>query len=46
MMFLNAGFTMIDVQKVEYSWNADFENAPEWMQEPHPWDWMLVVKKS
>lgn len=46
MMFRDAGFTLIDVQKVEYAWNEDFENAPAWMQEPHPWDWMLVARKQ
>jgi len=45
MMFQDAGFDVLSVQKVEYSWQADFENAPKWMQEPHPWDWMLIARK-
>ncbi len=46
LFFRDAGFTVLEVEKVEYSWAADFEEAPDWMQDPHPWDWVVVARKN
>jgi hypothetical protein len=46
LFFRDAGFTVLEVEKVEYSWAEDFEEAPDWMQDPHPWDWMVVARKN
>ncbi len=41
----NIGFSVLSVEKVEYDWNTEFDNPPPWMQDPHPWDWLFVLKK-
>ena len=46
MLFRDAGFQVLEVKKVEYSWAADFESAPKWMQDPYPWDWLVVSRKT
>ncbi len=40
------GLIVETISKVEYSWNTEFEDAPGWMKEPYPWDWMCVAAKS
>lgn len=42
----NEGFTVGEIQKVNYPWSTEFIKPPKWMKEPYPWDWMLVAKKS
>jgi SAM-dependent methyltransferase len=39
-------FEIVSIEKVEYSWDTEFDSPPKWMQEPYPWDWLLVLKKS
>jgi SAM-dependent methyltransferase len=39
------GFEVDQVEKVEYSWRAMFDNPPRWMKEPHPWDWLATCRK-
>jgi hypothetical protein len=39
------GFKVMEIRKVEYRWNTEFENPPRWMKAPFPWDWMAVVEK-
>jgi SAM-dependent methyltransferase len=36
----------LEVTKMEYSWATEFETdeIPPWMQEPFPWDWLVVAK--
>ena len=46
MLFRDAGFQVLEAKKVEYSWAADFESAPKWMQDPYPWDWLVVSRKT
>jgi SAM-dependent methyltransferase len=40
-----AGFTVSSCDKVEYSWDTEFENPPRWMKAPGPWDWLLVARR-
>jgi len=39
-------FEIISIEKVEYSWDTEFDDPPKWMKEPYPWDWLLIIKKS
>ena len=45
MLFRDAGFEVLELNKIEYSWDADFEDPPAWMQDPYPWDWLVVARK-
>ena len=40
------GFKPLEITKVEYSWNTEFNDAPRWMREPYPWDWMALAEKT
>jgi SAM-dependent methyltransferase len=46
LMLRDHGFHVTSVDKVEYSWDTEFEKPPRWMKEPGPWDWLLVARKS
>ena len=46
MTFRDADFEVMKLEKIEYSWEADFEEPPTWMQDPYPWDWLVVARKS
>ena len=39
------GFRIVSVDKVEYSWETEFEKPPRWMKKPGPWDWLFVVRR-
>lgn len=39
------GFTIEDVQRVEYAWDEEIEDAPRWLKEPYPWDWLIISRK-
>lgn len=46
-LFLDtAGLTLESLEKIEYEWDTEFDIAPKWMQEPYPWDWMCLAKRS
>jgi hypothetical protein len=36
---------MKQCEKIEYRWDTEFIDAPGWLTEPLPWDWMVVAKK-
>jgi hypothetical protein len=40
------GFTIQDFKKIEYDWHTEFKRPPVWLNEPHPWDWMIVAQKN
>ena len=46
MLFRESGFRVLEIEKIEYAWDADFEDAPRWMQDPYPWDWLIVARKA
>jgi ubiquinone/menaquinone biosynthesis C-methylase UbiE len=47
MTFLQlAGFQTERIDKVRYDWNTEYEDPPDWMREPYPWDWMCVAAKA
>jgi len=40
------GFTVERVEKINYTWETEFNNPPKWLAAPYPWDWMCVAKKT
>jgi SAM-dependent methyltransferase len=46
MLFGGAGFEITAIEKVEYSWETEFDSPPEWIQEPFPWDWLVECNKK
>jgi len=45
LLLSREGFAMQECEKIEYSWDTEFINAPEWLTKPLPWDWIVVAKK-
>ena len=41
-----AGLVVENIEKVEYAWDTEFSNPPEWMKAPYPWDWLIECKKA
>jgi len=39
------GLKVLSVDKVEYAWNTEFIEPPKWMNEPYPWDWLVICRK-
>lgn len=37
---------VLSVEKVTYPWTTEFDNPPEWMDGPHPWDWLVVARRK
>lgn len=46
VVFKNAGFTLTQVDKVEYAWNTELASPPKWLKDPYPWDWLVECKKE
>lgn len=44
--FVQAGFELIEVEKVEYAWTTEFDRPPRWMREPLPWDWLVTLRRK
>jgi SAM-dependent methyltransferase len=44
-IFREAGFSIVTLDKVEYDWKTEFDNPPEWLKDPYPWDWLLLCSK-
>jgi SAM-dependent methyltransferase len=41
-----AGMKLTHLEKIEYDWNTEFADVPDWMQSPYPWDWLVECKKQ
>jgi len=41
-----AGFTVEQILRIEYPWSEEIENAPRWLKEPYPWDWLILGRKT
>lgn len=37
---------ILQIHKIEYSWDTEFESPPKWMKEPYPWDWLVFAQKK
>ena len=44
-LFNDGTYRMEKLDRVEYSWETEFNSPPSWMQEPYPWDWVVEVKR-
>ena len=42
----DAGFTVESIDKVEYAWSSMYDDPPEWLASPYPWDWMAVARRN
>lgn len=40
------GFEVTQIEKINYEWNTEFHNPPKWLQDPKPWDWLVVATKK
>jgi SAM-dependent methyltransferase len=40
------GFSIENIQKIEYDWTTEFTKPPKWLKNPRPWDWMVVARKN
>jgi SAM-dependent methyltransferase len=41
-----AGMTLTNLEKIEYDWNTEFAEPPDWMKSPYPWDWLVECVKK
>jgi SAM-dependent methyltransferase len=39
------GLQVLHMEKVTYPWHTEFADPPRWMNEPYPWDWLVVSRK-
>lgn len=39
------GFALEHLEKVHYPWESEFGDAPRWLREPFPWDWLGVAAR-
>jgi SAM-dependent methyltransferase len=44
VLFHNAGFSKVVINKLEYEWTSEFSDPPKWMREPYPWDWIIEAE--
>lgn len=40
------GLKVQALEKIEYHWDTEFDEAPKWMGAPFPWDWMCLAQRS
>jgi hypothetical protein len=45
-LFADLPFKVLAIEKVEYAWETEFDGPPEWMNEPYPWDWLILLEKT
>ena len=41
-----SGLRVREATKIEYTWDTEFTEPPRWMQEPFPWDWLVLAEKA
>jgi 2-polyprenyl-3-methyl-5-hydroxy-6-metoxy-1,4-benzoquinol methylase len=46
LLLSRKGFVVEDSRKIEYNWTTEFIKPPQWLNEPHPWDWLIIAKKG
>ena len=40
------GMKALEAEKIEYPWDSEFIDPPQWMADPYPWDWLFVAQKK
>lgn len=43
--FQSMRITVEEIERLEYPWQTEFATPPRWMQEPFPWDWLVIARK-
>lgn len=38
-------FEVQTVEKLAYPWTMEFSDPPDWLQDPQPWDWLVVARR-
>ena len=42
----DGGLKVLHLDRVSYAWDSEFGDAPKWMREPFPWDWLVVARRN
>ncbi len=45
VIFRDAGFRILNIDRIEYEWTTEFAEPPKWLKDPYPWDWLVEVVK-
>jgi len=45
VIFADAGFRILNIDRIEYEWTTEFAAPPKWLKAPYPWDWLIEVQK-
>lgn len=40
-----AGLSITALEKIEYNWDSELANPPDWLKAPYPWDWLVECRK-
>lgn len=35
-----------EIHKLTYPWTTEFDDPPDWMDAPHPWDWLVLARRD
>jgi ubiquinone/menaquinone biosynthesis C-methylase UbiE len=44
-MLSKVGLEPTRLEKIRYPWRTEFNDAPRWMRDPLPWDWLTVARR-
>lgn len=45
ILLSRAGFRVGTVEKVEYDWDTEFIDPPNWLDKPGPWSWVITATR-
>ena len=45
ILLKSRGMEVLEIEKIQYPWETEFDHPPRWMKEPFPWDWLCVAGK-
>ncbi len=45
VLFRDAGFNILNIDRIEYDWSTEFAEPPKWLKDPYPWDWLIEVTR-
>lgn len=45
VLLRRAGLSIIRLEQLNYEWKSEFAAPPSWMQEPYPWDWLIICQR-
>lgn len=46
VILAESGLNVMAIERLEYDWNTEFPEPPNWMKEPFPWDWLIECKQE